>query len=87
MRLQWDPDHLPTGDKCERRAVQLGLRGEALEAYGKREAIEIIDASEFVAEQLSNMGTWKSGDLMTPVERQYVPTKSGIARHVGLDKI
>lgn len=26
VRLQWDPDHLPTGDKCERRAIQLGLR-------------------------------------------------------------
>jgi uncharacterized protein DUF4291 len=27
VRLQWDPDHLPNGEKCERRAIQLGLRG------------------------------------------------------------
>jgi hypothetical protein len=27
VRRQWDPDHLPTGEKCERRAIQLGLRG------------------------------------------------------------
>src|SRR6516162_5533776 len=23
VRLQWDPDDLPTGEKCERRAIQL----------------------------------------------------------------
>src|SRR5262249_15231057 len=46
VRVQWDPDHLPTGEKCERRAIQLGLRGAALEAYGKREAVQIIDMSE-----------------------------------------
>src|SRR5215469_3722081 len=51
VRLQWDPDHLPTGEKCERRAIQLGLRGTALEVYGKREVIQIIDVSAFVAEQ------------------------------------
>jgi hypothetical protein len=26
VRLQWDPDHSPTGAKLERRAIQLGLR-------------------------------------------------------------
>ncbi len=27
VRLQWDPDHGPSGAPVERRAVQLGLRG------------------------------------------------------------
>jgi hypothetical protein len=30
VRLQWDPDHDPCGRCVERRAVQLGLRGETL---------------------------------------------------------
>jgi len=30
VRVQWDPDHDPSGGKAERRAVQLGLRGNAL---------------------------------------------------------
>lgn len=85
VRLQWDPDHLPTGNKCERRAVQLGLRGEALEAYGKREAVEIIDVSEFVAEQRTNMSGWQTGTLMTPVERVYVPDDQQIAQQMGLN--
>jgi Domain of unknown function (DUF4291) len=73
VRLQWDPDHTPNGEKCERRAVQLGLRNVALEAYGKREIVEIIDISEFVAEQRLNVGDWRSGKLVTPTEDVYVP--------------
>jgi hypothetical protein len=26
VRLQWDPDHDPFGNKLERRAIQIGLR-------------------------------------------------------------
>src|SRR5262245_29715448 len=73
VRLQWDPGHMPTGDKCERRAIQLGLRGATLEAYGKREIVEIIDMRPFVAEQRANVDEWKSGKLITPIERVYVP--------------
>ena len=28
VRLQWDPDHDPTGAHVKRRAIQLGLRNE-----------------------------------------------------------
>ncbi len=73
VRLQWDPDHLPTGEKCERRAIQLGLRGATLEAYGERESVQIIDMSAFVAEQRANIHDWRTGKLMTPSERVYVP--------------
>jgi hypothetical protein len=78
IRLQWDPDHLPTGEKCERRAIQLGLRGAALEAYGKREIIQIIDISAFVAEQRSNVQEWKTGKLLTPSERVYIPADPNV---------
>jgi hypothetical protein len=71
VRLQWDPDHLPTGEKCERRAIQRGLRGTALEAYGKREIVQIIDMSAFIAEQRSNVREWKNGKLITPIEQVY----------------
>lgn len=71
VRLQWDPDHMPGGEKCERRAIQLGLRGAVLEAYGKREIVEIIDMSGFVAEQRANIGDWKNGKLITPLESVY----------------
>jgi len=79
VRRQWDPDHLPTGEKCERRAIQLGLRGAALEAYGKREIVQIIDMSAFVAEQRSNIHEWKNGKLVTPIENVYVPADPLVA--------
>jgi hypothetical protein len=79
VRLQWDPDHLPTGEKCGRRAIQLGLRGPTLAAYGKREIVEIIDISAFVAEQCVNVRDWKNGRLVTPIERLYLPAEPKLA--------
>jgi len=73
VRLQWDPDHLPNGAKCERRALQLGLRGAELEAYGKQEIVQIMDMSAFVAEQRLHLAEWQSSKLMTPSERVYIP--------------
>lgn len=86
VRLQWDPDHLPTGDKCERRAVQIGMRGKTLEAYGKREVLEIIDVSDFVAQQRPHASNWRSGELQSPVERVYLPDKE-ICKRLGLSPL
>jgi Domain of unknown function (DUF4291) len=80
VRLQWDPDHLPTGEKCERRAIQIGLRGTALEAYGKREIVQIIDMSGFVTQQRANVREWKNGKLITPIERAYIPADPKVAK-------
>jgi hypothetical protein len=80
VRLQWDPDHLPTGERCERRAIQLGLRGAALEGYGKRDIVQIIDMSAFVAEQRSNVHDWRNGKLTTPLERVYMPADPNVAK-------
>ena len=85
VRLQWDPDHTPTGHKCERRAIQLGLRGDYLEAYGKCEALEVIDVSDFVTQQRDNAANWNSGKLLTPIEEAYVPKDRSIAKHIGLE--
>jgi hypothetical protein len=75
VRLQWDPDHRPDGAKEERRAIQLGLRGATLEAYGKREIVEIIDMSEFIASQRENTVNERYNQLMTPIEQVYRPTR------------
>jgi hypothetical protein len=33
VRLQWDPDHDPYGNKQERKAIQLGMKGELLKKF------------------------------------------------------
>ena len=84
IRLQWDPDHRPNRAKEERRAIQLGFRGATLDAYGKREIVEIIDMSEFVASQRENAVKEPFGQLVTPVERPYRPLRDDIAVRIGI---
>ncbi|MDY6938970.1 MAG: DUF4291 domain-containing protein [Cyanobacteriota bacterium] len=71
VRLQWDPDHHPSGAKLERRAIQLGLRGEFLARYAREWILEIEDISEFVRQQLAvvRASDWES--LQTPREFVY----------------
>src|SRR5262249_52713462 len=85
VRLQWDPDHEPNGRALDRRAIQLGLRGAALAAFGKRELLEVIDMTDFVAVQRSHLVEPGLCQLMMPMERIYLPADSSIARHLKLD--
>lgn len=78
VRLQWDPDHTPSGAKLERRALQLGLRGAALAAYARDELLEVVDMTAFVAKQREFAGA-REELLQTPVEQVYLPT-GGLAR-------
>jgi hypothetical protein len=84
VRLQWDPDHLPSGAPSARRAIQLGLRGASLEAYGTREIVEIADVSGFVAAQRENVAA-DARDLVIPVERPYLPEAAAVRRRIGLE--
>jgi len=71
VRLQWDPDHHPAGNKLERRAIQLGLRGEAIRQYAQEWIISIEDISDFVAEQRQSVITGNYEALLIPAERAY----------------
>ena len=83
VRLQWDPDHNPSGEREERRAMQLGLRGQVLH---KGEAIiSIEDISSLVAEQQVNAMKEKHANLMTPLETVYPVTDSSVRNRLGMD--
>ncbi|WP_373540343.1 DUF4291 domain-containing protein [Chamaesiphon sp.] len=69
VRLQWDPDHSPTGGKLERKAIQLGLRGEMLALYAREWIVSIEDISAFVSAQYQNLGDLDK--LIIPSERMY----------------
>ncbi|PSB55781.1 DUF4291 domain-containing protein [Chamaesiphon polymorphus] len=77
VRLQWDPDHSPTGGKLERKAIQLGLRGEMLESYAREWIISIEDISEFVYEQYQNLADFDK--LIVPSETIYPVTDAKVA--------
>jgi hypothetical protein len=83
VRLQWDPDHDPSGASVERRAIQLGLRGEVLAKYAKDWVIDIRDISDFVHEQRPNaVASYER--LITPREDAYPVADSEVARRLGL---
>jgi hypothetical protein len=84
VRLQWDPDHDPSGKPVERHAVQLGLRGDALRRYGQQELISIEDITPFVTEQRRRLS---SGfvELHTPEERVYHPGDHEAVIAVGIE--
>lgn len=71
VRLQWDPDHAPNGKKLERRAIQLGLRGDVLRQYATDWIFEIEDVSEFVREQRVNSVHSQYDQLVMPKESVY----------------
>ncbi|UQB68119.1 DUF4291 domain-containing protein [Epilithonimonas zeae] len=51
VRLQWDPDHDPFGNKLERRAIQIGLRNDFIKSFAKEDIVLIENISDFVWEQ------------------------------------
>jgi Domain of unknown function (DUF4291) len=82
VRLQWDPDHSPTGGKLERRAIQLGLRGNVLAAYAREWIVSIEDISTFVSEQQQNLVDVDR--LIVPTERIYPVTDPQVATRLQL---
>ncbi len=84
VRLQWDPDHGPTGGKLERRAIQLGLRGKMLAEYGREAIVEISDLSGFVAEQRANAVPERYASLLTPAESPYLPASREVRERLAV---
>ncbi|WP_211209900.1 DUF4291 family protein [Uliginosibacterium gangwonense] len=86
VRLQWDPDHNPHGTPVQRRAVQLGLRGQLLREYGTEQIISIEDLSDFVHTQRRHISADKLAALLTPQERIYQPADASTANAAGVER-
>lgn len=85
VRLQWDPDHAPGGAKVERRAIQLGLRGDTLRRYGREWIVAIEDVTDFVAEQRAHARAGDLDRLVTPAEDVYPVTDPEVAARLGVE--
>lgn len=83
VRLQWDPDHHSSGTKLERRAIQLGLRGEVLATYAKDWIVNIEDISDFVQKQRQNIKS-DCAELITPRETVYSVFDTETQENLGL---
>ncbi len=63
VRIQWDPDHDPSGKKIARRALQIGIKGSRVEQFNNEFIQEIIDITAFVKQQKDNFDN-KSEDFL-----------------------
>jgi hypothetical protein len=84
VRLQWDPDHNPSGNPIERRAIQLGLRGKILAQYAKEWIVQIEDISDFVREQHQHVKNHRLAALITPLEHVYPVGDAAVAAKLGI---
>lgn len=69
VRLQWDPDHDPSGRKLERKAIQIGLRNDFITSFAREDIISIHDISDFVKEQHQFVLNNDPDSLMLPEEK------------------
>jgi hypothetical protein len=84
VRLQWDPDHDPHGRPLARRAIQLGLRGEALAKYAGEWLLRVEDISPLVARQRQTVRAGDLDTLLTPREMIYPIADAEMARRLGI---
>lgn len=87
VRLQWDPDHNPYGDKLARRAIQLGLRGDILKQFGTEWIVSIQDITDFVLEQGIKVQANNLEDLMVLEESVYSVPNEKTQKHLGLHTV
>lgn len=85
VRLQWDPDHNPYGYKLPRRALQLGIKGKLLEAFGKEQICLIEDITDFVKQQYQFVRAQNLDALLVPIERVYRPADNELCKKTGIE--
>lgn len=85
VRLQWDPDHDPLGNKLERRAIQLGLKGKVLENFGQQQIKKVEDITDFVREQKSHLDNNRLDELIVPIETVYQPSDKVLSDKLGIN--
>ncbi len=85
VRLQWDPDHDPFGNKLERRAIQIGLRNEFIRSFSQEDILLIENISDFVKEQHQFVLNDNLDNLIIPSERTLLFDDENLNKKLRLD--
>ena len=86
VRLQWDPDHNPYGEKQERKAIQLGMKGAILKSFCSEWVSSIEDITHFVKEEYRKVLSGNINDLNVPVENVIDLNDEEIEKRIGISK-
>jgi hypothetical protein len=83
VRLQWDPEHDALGNKLDRRAIQLGLKGDILQRVIAQTTL-IEDITDFVIEQKRWVDNRQLEHLQIPAETIYRTPSEELNQRIGL---
>lgn len=86
VRLQWDPDHDPFGSKLERRAIQLGLKGEILRSFAAEWIVKIEDITLWIKAEAKKVFAKDISGLVVPKEDIIVISSKDIRKRVGIEE-
>ncbi|MFY7909907.1 MAG: DUF4291 domain-containing protein [Emticicia sp.] len=86
VRLQWDPDHDPFGNKQSRKAIQLGLKGRILKQFATEWIIKIEDITDFCKNEYQKVITKNIDDLNIPFEEIIQIEDEKIEKRIGIEK-
>lgn len=86
VRLQWDPDHDPFGNKQERKAIQLGMKGNILKLFCTEWLTKIEDVTEFVINEYEKVKSNNISELNIPFEDVIKIEEELINKRIGIKK-
>lgn len=78
IRLQWDPNHDPYGEKKERKAIQIGIKGAMLKKFNTEMILSISDITHFVKKQRIYVEHKQLQHLEIPIETIYNPIRKDL---------
>lgn len=84
VRLQWDPDHDPYGNKQERKAIQLGMKGVVLKQFCTEWIVRIEDITDFVKQEYQKVLTHKVDVLNLPYEEVIELNDTKLEKRIGI---
>jgi hypothetical protein len=82
VRIQWDPDHDFKGDKLKRRAVQIGIKNDALQKFNNEFVQSIQDITNFVKEQKTSIRNNKEYFLV--IDESIIEVNSALKAKFGI---
>lgn len=86
VRLQWDPDHDPFGNKQERKAIQIGMKGETLKMFSKEWIRSIEDVTDFVKEEYQTLQANGISSLNVPFEEIIFLNDVETEKRIGINR-
>ena len=81
---QWDPDRNINGDPIGRAAIQMGLKGEAMQHFLKNGIVKIEDMTPFVKKWNTQRKAGKLQPKQLPMEQKYTVADSTIRKRLGM---